>query len=127
LTRISNIQYRMLKRTLDGAGPISTGAFRPQRPATWTRHYFKVTFRCSTENSSETIMLYLVCQQNIGDFRLRTCTLLRRWHKVYTFLKRVKLSNKKGKIFQKFYPLSLIILPYLKRLKKTIKGLFYPP
>jgi hypothetical protein len=29
---LSNIQYRMLKRMLDGAGPISTGAFRPRFP-----------------------------------------------------------------------------------------------
>jgi hypothetical protein len=39
---------------------------------------------CSTGKSSGTTLLHLVCQQNIGDFRLRTCTLLRRWHEAFS-------------------------------------------
>jgi hypothetical protein len=33
---------------------------------------------CPTRESSRTIVFYLVCQQNIDDFRLRPCADLRR-------------------------------------------------
>jgi hypothetical protein len=31
---------------------------------------------CPTGKSSRTILFYLVCKQNIGDFRLRSCAVL---------------------------------------------------
>jgi hypothetical protein len=38
----------------------------------------KVTSGFPPGKPSGTILLHLICQQNIGDFRLRPCTLLRR-------------------------------------------------
>jgi hypothetical protein len=35
---------------------------------------------CLIEESPWTIVFYLVCQQNIGDFRLPQCAVLRRWY-----------------------------------------------
>jgi hypothetical protein len=35
---------------------------------------------CHTGESFRTIVFHLVCQQNIGDFRLRSCVILRRWY-----------------------------------------------
>jgi hypothetical protein len=35
---------------------------------------------CHTGESSRTIVFHLVCQQNIGDFRLSPCAVQRRWY-----------------------------------------------
>jgi hypothetical protein len=40
---------------------------------------------CPTGESSRTIVFYLISQQNIGDFRLRPCAVLRRRYEVVSF------------------------------------------
>jgi hypothetical protein len=42
------------------------------------RRCFQGDIGCPTGESFRTFVFYLVCQQNIGDFQLRPCAVLRR-------------------------------------------------
>jgi hypothetical protein len=61
------------------AGILSVGD-NPENKNPWRSFSGAGDIGCSTGKSSGLTLLHLVCQQNIGDFRLRPCTLLRWWH-----------------------------------------------
>jgi hypothetical protein len=73
------------------------------------RHYFQRyqgDIGCPTGESSWAIVFHLICQQNIGDFWLRTC---RRWYETIPSCQGFLELYEKSEIHCSLTPISIIL------------------